>query len=194
MSPRLPNHFRRLKKLLTRRGRSADDADELIQEAFLRMQEYCRKGGAVQKPEHFLTRTVLRLAINARRDAHRDLYVDETVEELTFLIDAHPTPDEVLAADECLERMRRALDAQAPRTRDVFYMHRIDGLSYAEIADRLRVSISAIEKHMATALAALAAANDPPGESAPSVTAATPAAGPATGLAPRAARMARGSS
>ena|ERR1700686_1983875 len=153
---RLPLYFRRLQKLLLRRGRTREEAEDLIQEAFLRMQEYCGKGGEVRKPEHFLVRTVLRLAINARRDAHRDLYVDQNVEELTFLIDANPMPDEGLAADECLERMRGALDAVSQRTRDVFFMHRLDGLTYAQIARQMRLSISAIEKHMATALAALA--------------------------------------
>jgi RNA polymerase sigma-70 factor (ECF subfamily) len=159
---RLPLYFRRLQKLLLRRGRSREEAEDLIQEAFLRMQEYCGKGGEVQKPEHFLVRTVLRLAINARRDAHRDLYVDQNVEELTFAIDANPMPDEVLAADECLERMRDALNAVSPRTRDVFFMNRLDGLTYAQIARQMRLSISAIEKHMASALVALANVSGPP--------------------------------
>jgi RNA polymerase sigma factor (sigma-70 family) len=159
---RLPLYFRRLQKLLRRRGRSREEAEDLIQEAFLRMQEYCGKGGEVQKPEHFLVRTVLRLAINARRDAHRDLYSDQNVEELTFVIDANPMPDEVLAADECLERMRDALNAVSPRTRDVFFMNRLDGLTYAQIARQLRLSISAIEKHMASALVALANVSGPP--------------------------------
>jgi RNA polymerase sigma-70 factor (ECF subfamily) len=39
-------------------------------------------------------------------------------------------------------------------------MHRLDGLSYAQIARQLGLSISAIEKHMASALAALARVND----------------------------------
>jgi RNA polymerase sigma factor (sigma-70 family) len=153
---RLPLYFRRLQKLLLRRGRSREEAEDLIQEAFLRMQEYCGKGGEVQKPEHFLVRTVLRLAMNARRDSHHDLYVDQNVEELTFVIDANPMPDEVLAADECLERMRDALNAVSPRTRDVFFMNRLDGLTYAQIARQMRLSISSIEKHMASALVALA--------------------------------------
>jgi RNA polymerase sigma-70 factor (ECF subfamily) len=159
---RLPLYFRRLQKLLLRNGRTREEAEDLIQEAFLRMQEYCGAGREVHKPEHFLVRTVLRLAINARRDAHRDLYVDQNVEELTFVIDANPMPDEVLAADECLERMRGALNAVSPRTRDIFFMNRLDGLTYAQIAQQMRLSISAIEKHMASALVALANVSELP--------------------------------
>lgn len=152
-------YFRRLRLLLLRRGRTREEAEDLIQDAFLKMQEYCERGGQVRQPEGFLVRTVLRLAANARRDAHRNLYYEEPVENLTLIVDTTPTPDEVLAGDQCIERMRDALDAVSRRTRDVFFMQRLDGLSYAQIAQRLGVSISAVEKHIATALAILADAN-----------------------------------
>ena len=152
-------YFRRLRMLLLRRGRTREEAEDLIQDAFLKMQEYCERGGQVRQPEGFLVRTVLRLAANARRDAHRNLYCEEPVENLTLIVDTTPTPDEVLAGDQCLERMRDALDAVSRRTRDVFFMQRLDGLSYAQIAQRLGVSISAVEKHIASALAILAEAN-----------------------------------
>jgi RNA polymerase sigma factor (sigma-70 family) len=152
-------YFRRLRMLLLRRGRTREEAEDLIQDAFVKMQEYCERGGQVRQPEGFLVRTVLRLAANARRDAHRNLYYEEPVENLTLIVDTTPTPDEVLAGDQCLERVRDALDAVSRRTRDVFFMQRFDGLSYAQIAQRLGVSISAVEKHIASALAILADAN-----------------------------------
>lgn len=149
-----------MQKLLLRRGRTHHEAEDLIQEAFLKMQEYCERGGQVQRPEGFLVRTVLRLAINARRDEHRDLYSTEQVEELTFVLDTNPTPDEVLAADECLKRMHQALEAVSQRTRDIFFMHRLDGCSYAQIAQRTGLSVSSIEKQIASALAVLAEVNE----------------------------------
>lgn len=157
---RLHLSFGRLRRVLRRRGRTHEEAEDLIQEAFLKMQEYCERGGQVRQPEGFLMRTVLHLAANARRDAHRDLYCEQQIEDLT-LIDASPTPDEVLACDQCLERMQDALDAVSRRTRDIFFMHRLDGLSYAQIAERIGVSVSAIEKHIASALASLAQASQP---------------------------------
>ena len=157
---RLPTYFRRMRRILLRRGRTREEAEDLIQEAFLKMQEYCERGGQVHQPEGFLVRTVLRLAANARRDEHRELYTNDNVEELALIIDTHPTPDEVLAGDQCLERMRNTLDAVSRRTCDIFFMHRLDGLSYAQIAQQMGVSISAVEKHIASALVALAQGND----------------------------------
>lgn len=155
----LPQYFRRVQRLLLRRGNTRAEAEDLVQEAFLKMQEYCANGGEVRQPEAFLVRTALRLGINAKRDAHLDLYADENVEEVTLVIDSNPTPDEVIAADQCLERMRDRLDAVSRKTREVFFMHRIDGMSYAQIARHMGVTVSAIEKHMATALATLADVN-----------------------------------
>ena len=149
-------YFRRMQKMLLRRGRTREEAEDLIQQAFLKMQEYCERGGQVHQPEGFLVRTVLRLAMNARRDEHRDLYAHENVEELTLILDTNPTPDEVLAGDECLKRMSDALDSASRRTREIFFMHRLDGFSYAQIARQTGLSISSIEKHIASALAILA--------------------------------------
>jgi RNA polymerase sigma factor (sigma-70 family) len=157
---RLPDYFLRLQRMLIRRGRTREEAEDLVQQAFLKLQEYCNGGGLVRKTEPFLVRTVLRLAVNARRDEHRDLYVDEKIESIAQIVDTHPTPDEVCAHDECLHRMRAVLNGLSVRTRTVFSMHRFDGLSYAQIAQHLGLSVSAIEKHIASALAALAEVND----------------------------------
>ena len=150
---------RRMTRFLLRRGWTREDAEDLIQEAFLRMQTYCERGGEVREPGAFHARIVTRLAINALRDRHGDLYSDQSVEALTFLVDTQPLPDEVLSADECLTKMRDALDGVSRRTRDVFFMHRLDGLSYGEIARELGISVSAVEKRMARAMVTLSEAN-----------------------------------
>lgn len=153
----LPLHFRHLRRILLRRGRTMPEAEDLIQDAFVKMQEYCAEGGSVRHTESFLVRTVLRLASNARRDEHRDLYCD--VEDLALIASSAPTPDEFLAANQCLERMRDALDKVSRRTREIFFMQRIEGRTYAEIAKRMGVSVSAVEKHIASALLKLASFN-----------------------------------
>jgi len=154
----LVNNFtalgKRLRALLQRRGRTSDDTDDLIQEAYLRMQAYLRQGRQVREPEAFLVRTSLRLHSNARRYARRHPHVEEAIEDLN-LLDTAPPPDEVLEAEQCLQRMREKLDAVNPRTREIFFLHRLDELSYAQIAERIGISVSAVEKHVARAVAIL---------------------------------------
>lgn len=154
MGPPL-NLLRRVKRLLRRRGATPEDAEDLVQEAVLRLHLYERAGNEVHSPEGFVARTALNLAVDVARHAHAHLYEDTPVETLA-IIDARPLPDEVLAAEERLISMRDALDRVSLRTREIFFMHRLQGLSHAEIASRLGISKSTIEKHIATAVTILA--------------------------------------
>jgi RNA polymerase sigma-70 factor (ECF subfamily) len=148
------SYFSRLKRLLRSRGRTKDDAEELIQDAFLRMQTYCNQGRKVREPEAFLVRTVLRLDSNARRYTRRHPRSEQALEDL-ILLDTSPSPEEILQAEQSLRRMRERLDRVSRPLREVFFMHRLDGLSRAEIAERFGVSVSTVEKQIASALAIL---------------------------------------
>ncbi len=155
LRPHVRQLEQRLEKLLRRRGNTREDAEDLIQEAFLRTKIYCDKGGEVQEPEAFLVRTVLNLSRDNRAREHRDLYVRERVEQLLLIPDGRPTPAEVLDTQDRMKELDRTLNRVNPRTREVFFMHRLDGLSYAQIADHFDISVSAIEKHIAKAMSAI---------------------------------------
>jgi RNA polymerase sigma factor (sigma-70 family) len=151
------SHLRRLQRLLRLRGATHEEAEDLVQEAVLRLHVYTREGGQVVNQEAFLTRTAMNLAVDARRHGRMDLYERRPVEELN-LVDLGPTPDEVLAAEQRLSRMKETLDRVSPRTREVFVMHRLQGFSHAEVARRLGISVSAVEKHVASAVTILSIA------------------------------------
>jgi RNA polymerase sigma factor (sigma-70 family) len=144
-----------LKKLLRRRGASAADAEDLVQEAIVRLFVYIRNSGEVRNADAFLTRTALNLAIDLHRSSRSDRRESEPI-ELLKLVDLAPLPDEVLAAEQRLLRMRDTLERVSPRTREIFFMHRLQGLSHAEIAGKLGISKSAVEKHIASAITLLA--------------------------------------
>jgi RNA polymerase sigma-70 factor (ECF subfamily) len=140
--------------MLRRRGQRREDAEDLVQEAFLRLHIYCSEGNEVRCPDAFLARTVLNLAANAHAANRSHLFVQDTIESLS-LIDLSPAPDEVLAAEECLKRVQSLLGGLSRRTRQVFFMHRLHGFTYAQIAEHFDISISAVEKHVASAIAVL---------------------------------------
>lgn len=150
----LTAHVRRLERLLRRRGTTREDAEDLIQEVFLRVLIYCEEGNEVREPEAFMVRAALNLSANLHEREHRELYVAKPVDELN-VVDASCIPDEVVAAEQCLRSLQRALDALEPRTREAYYMHRVQGLTYAQIAKHFKISVSAVEKHIARATAAL---------------------------------------
>ncbi len=141
--------FGKLRGVLRRRGRTRDEADELIQEAFLRLQVYSR-GHQVQQAEAFLVRTALNLSVDRHRRAHADRMVANALETLP-LADPGPSPDEVCNTQQRLQHLRAGLDSLSPRAREVFLMHRLDGYSHAQIAAQLGITLSMVEKHMARA-------------------------------------------
>jgi RNA polymerase sigma factor (sigma-70 family) len=144
----------RLQRLLRRRGRTRDDAEDLIQEAFLRLQQYYEKGGEVRQQEAFLVRTTLRLSINARRDEHKDLYIAEPVESLE-IADTAPLPEDFVALEERLQAMKRALATLSASTRDAYVLNRVDGLTYSQIAKLHGLTTKAVERRIARAMLAL---------------------------------------
>ncbi|MCE4555458.1 RNA polymerase sigma factor [Roseateles cellulosilyticus] len=134
---------------LQRRGRTAHEADDLVQEAWLRLARYEEEKQPVQQPEAFLMRTALNLSIDAyRASACRGEHV---LLEDAVLIDATPSIEAVLLAKERMARLTVGLGRLSEKTRDVFLAHRVDGLPYAEIAKLHGISVTTVHAHVAKA-------------------------------------------
>lgn len=138
----------RVRGALMRRGRSAHDADDLMQEAWVRLACY-ENGHAVERPEAFLMRAALNLSI----DSHRAQMTrgDEVLADDVVLIHIAPTAEAVLLAKERLARLSVGISRLSETTRTIFLSHRIDGLPYGEIARSHGVSISTVQKYVAKA-------------------------------------------
>ena len=80
-----------------------------------------------------------------------DLWSKQPVEDLN-LVDLSPTPDQVFEAEQRLLRMKAILERLGDRTQEIFFMNRLQGYNHAEIAGRLNVCKSTVEKHLARAL------------------------------------------
>ncbi len=63
-----------------------------------------------------------------------------------------PSAEDEVAGRQRLQRLLKALEDLSPRTQKVFRLHKFDGLSHAEVAKRLGISRSAVEKHVSAAL------------------------------------------
>lgn len=152
MAPR-PAYFERLLRFLRRKGRSLEDAEDLIQEAMLRLHVYCKKKAVVNE-EAFLRQAVHNLSIDQHRRDRTDLWRELPIEELHFdsrLISTEPSPEQLVEHRQRLEKVAALLDAVNPRTREIYFAHR-SGYSYAEIAEHLGIAPITIERHIASAV------------------------------------------
>jgi RNA polymerase sigma factor (sigma-70 family) len=149
----------RLMRFCQLRGRSREDAEDLIQTALLRLEEYCRTAEVkVRDPESFLTKTVRNLVVDQIRHERVLSFSSDPVEELEnhlALIDPAPTPDRVLDAEQRLNEIREILGAVGKRARDVYLLH-MAGYEYREIGLELNISVKTVEGHMARAILAMA--------------------------------------
>lgn len=138
----------RVHAALRRRGTSAQDADDLVQEAWMRLACY-QRDQVVAQPEAFVMRAALNLAIDAHR--MRVNHGEEVLVEQVILFDTAPGIEAQVLARERLTRLSECLARLSDRTRTIFLSHRVDGATYEEIARLHGLSISAVHKHIAKA-------------------------------------------
>ena len=146
-----------LNRFFERRAARLGDTEDLTQEVFLRLATR----GDGEKIEHldgYIFQTAASvLTDRARRriarcaDQHIEYeFCPELVEEVS--------PERVLLAREQIAMVRMVLERLPDRVRAAFVLHRFEELGYAEIAKRLGVSVSSIEKYISHALRELTAA------------------------------------
>ena len=149
----------RLMRFCQLRGRSREDAEDLIQTALLRLEEYCRSAEVkVRNREQFLAKTVRNLVVDQVRHERVVTYAPEPVEELEDSlapVDPSPTPDRVLEAEQRLTEIKEVLGTVSARARDVYLLH-MAGYEYREIGVTLGISVKTVEGHMARAILAMA--------------------------------------
>lgn len=134
---------------------AASEIDDLVQEVFLNMQAR-RSAATINNIEgylfsvaaHVLTRHRERISRNGRFVQHPD--GDEASAAVETL-----SPERVLLSQETLQCVIAVLESLPARTRDVFMLHRFEEMSYAAIASRMGLSVSAVEKHIMNALKTL---------------------------------------
>lgn len=142
-----------LVRYFVRRGHAPDIAEDCTQEVFVRIAG--AKLETIENVEAYLFTVASSVAIDhgrkmrARCSSEHDSITDLAIEGREV------SPARVLEDKESLRRLDRILDELPPRTREIFLLNRLDGLSYTQLAVRYGLSIAAIEKQMSKALAHL---------------------------------------
>jgi RNA polymerase sigma-70 factor (ECF subfamily) len=141
---------------------SAAAAEDLAQELYLKLAGR-PEGPEADNPVALLYRIALNLMLDrargearsAARDAdwrglHRTVVAGQEIAE-------EPAADEALASRDRLRRLVEAVAGLPPQMRRAFTLHKLEGLSQAETARAMGLSVKSVEKHVSAALKALTA-------------------------------------
>ena len=133
--------------------KNRDASEDLTQEVFLRRLRW-RPHYKVTHSPSLLFRIARNLLIDRARRHQRKAGTCVPFEEVgTPIPSRESSPDQILELRERLDCIRQAIEGLSERCREVFILHRFGGLSYEEIAVRLGLSPSTVEKHMIRAIA-----------------------------------------
>lgn len=147
------SYSRGLVRQLTRATGCRETARDLMHETFVRlMRQEPGKVAKIERPEAYLWH----ISKNLLRDwGRRRKVADKSKETLEIANDIAIDQDKVLETRETLRRVEAAIAKLSPKTRDIFVAHRIDGLSYAQIAEEAGISVRTVEWHTTNAIAKL---------------------------------------
>jgi RNA polymerase sigma-70 factor (ECF subfamily) len=139
------DHHDRLYRALWLLTRDRDEADELAQDAFLKVWEHWDRVGSLDDPEGYLYRTAMNLFRNRRRRA---------AVALRRAVHATPRHDAIAAVDE-RDAVVRALHACTPAQREALVLTDLLDLTSEEAARAMRVRPSTVRVLSARARATL---------------------------------------
>jgi RNA polymerase sigma-70 factor (ECF subfamily) len=152
--------FRRHNKelLVFATQRAGNAGEDLVQEAYLRLLQH-PDPASIENVRAFLFRTTSNLTI----DLHRRQMLEARIfpelisdgdlnSEATKVEVPTSEPERQISQQQELDLLRAMLDELPEVTRYAFILNRIEGLSHAEIAKRLGISVRSSERHLAIAL------------------------------------------
>lgn len=149
-----------LQRYFARRIRDDSEAEDLVQDVFEKLAkrdepvEGERVGGYIFETANSVFTDRLRRRRSRQADVHEQF--DEKVHGETVA-----SPEQLILQRERLARATDALLELPERTRVIFALRRLEGMPYLDIAARLEISVSAVEKHMERAVRHLAERLDP---------------------------------
>ena len=142
-------HSRGLRGFLAARLRCEETAAELAQEAFARL--LALPAAAVRNPVGLIYGIAHNLAVDHFRASSRQ-QTESGLDDAEELPSAAPDPAELAQLRQRLALVEEALARLPAQCRRAFVLNRFEGLSQAEVAERMGISRQMAERHVAKAL------------------------------------------
>ncbi|MEM7504588.1 MAG: RNA polymerase sigma factor [Pseudomonadota bacterium] len=136
-----------LKRFLTRYFANRQDIEDVVQETYLRAHIEDQKKG-IEHPKAFLFRVAKNVAL--KKLSRKSRQITDYIEDLAspVVTETEASVDEHLEAEELLGLYCEAVTTLPPKCREVFLLRKVHGLAHKEIAERMNLSASSIDKYL----------------------------------------------
>lgn len=145
-------------RVLTRRLGNPADAEEVLQDAYLAFDR-AQSEKPIENPAGYLMRIALNLAVDRMRQDNSRRMREKSWTDQRFgyrpgssIGVTEISPERELAGKNELKNLARYLEELSPQVRKAFILHKINGLSHAETANQMSLSVSTVEKHIMKAM------------------------------------------
>ena len=145
------SHVKALRNFLLYKFGNSDQAEDLAQEAFVKLWQNCASV-PIEKAKSYLYTIANNSSLN--EIAHQKVVL-RYEKNFTGLDKTNENPEYLLEEKQFQSKLLKAIENLNEKQRIAFLMHRIDGKKYSEIALELDISVKAVEKRIHLALLSL---------------------------------------
>lgn len=145
------DHFGAVRTYLARRLGCPEAGREAAQDIFLRLL-LRPQSAPIENPRGFLLRAARNLAIDVLRAEGIRPVIEPIEDHEDTLVDPVSDPARIAEARQRLRLLAQGIGKLPPRCRDVFFLHRFEGLTQRKIAARLGIAAKTVEANLARAM------------------------------------------
>ncbi|XOV94755.1 MAG: RNA polymerase sigma-70 factor [Bacteroidota bacterium] len=129
------------------------DAEEVVQETFIKFWEKCESLDPLSSIKNYLYRSVHNSCLNfIKHQKVKDTYKQYIIE---FMEEGEESVYNEEGEKSTIEKIIAEIDKLPPKCQEIFKLSRFEGLKYQEIASHLNISIKTVEVQMGKALRVL---------------------------------------
>ena len=139
-------YHRRLYGFLYRLLKSTEDAEEIVQDTFVKIWESRHRFREEYTFESFLFKVAKNSFLNHNR---KKINTRVFQEQYGLMVDlTQDTTEDYLIFKETQEIIDSIINEMPPKRREIFILQKVDGLSRKEIAEKLGISVITVDSHL----------------------------------------------
>lgn len=148
-------HNKFLKRFLSRFLYREQDIEDVAQETYLKAYSAEQEKGEIEQPKAFLFSIAKNIALNELNKKSRKMtsFIEDCQSEIdteqgTNSIAKEISAEQQISAEQNLGLYCEAVAQLPEKTRQIYLLRKVHGLAQKEIAERLGISLSSVEKHL----------------------------------------------